>query len=359
MKKVIHTILALSAASVLWTGCSEDAAGENHGRMIDFSCTDTKSRVPETDADNMSSFRVSAVWTKSPGVYVPTFMDEQAVEKNPDNVWEYSPVCYMPSAGTVDFFAYSPADAAVSGFGFNGTPYNQVGLTYEVTTDPAAQHDFMVAATIGQTETPVPLEFRHMLSSVSVKVRNMEQAFICRVYKVELLNLFRRGTLTGVADKGLKTTEWTWSGQSGLTSYTITGSTPIDIGGNLEPIPIPGPSATPLMILPQPVGKGDKDDVVKETNIAGGEFPAWMLGMPKDVLTKFYVAVTYELFDASDSVTGHSTTVYLPLADPDDANKQFVFVPGTKYAFNIDLKFPTTRDSGATPTPRLHVVAEQ
>ncbi|MDL2320294.1 fimbrillin family protein [Alistipes sp. OttesenSCG-928-B03] len=361
MRKAIHTIFVLAAAALLWTGCDDKSVpGENRGRAIDFSCSAEKSRAQATTAENIASFRVSAVWTKAANDYAPKYMDKQAVDKI-DGIWTYSPVCYMPSYGSVDFFAYSPAEASVSDFGFGGEPYDNLSLAYDVTSDPAAQHDFMVAANLKTLRTPVQLEFQHALSSVRVTARSAVSGTTFRVYDVKLLNLNRKGVLSAQTGGDPQTTNWTWSAQSDLTTYTIAQNGPVD--ASATSVAISDPDVGPLMVLPQTVEIGNKDDVVESNEIAADQYPAWMLGLPRDVRSSFYVAATYEPVDGGGSITGIKTTVYLPLADLDDPSQPFTFEMGKRYVLHIDIEQIETRSanlslpSGAT-SARLSITTE-
>lgn len=330
----------------MWTGCSnyvEYVPDEPAGRAIGFSCGTVKSRAQEIDnSDDMTSFRVSAVWAKAAGGYMDDFMDRRPVQRI-DGIWKYSPVLYMPTdGGTVDFFAYSPADATVGDFNISGENHDMVSITYSVTTDPASQHDFMVAEALGVNTPSVSLDFRHVLSSVRVGVRStLPEAYTFQVYEVKLLNLNRRGVLTGItSDSPGKTTSWTWNGWSEPTAYTIAQKGPVKVSFSAsgEYTPVSDPDAGPLMILPQTVSKGNKNDVVSKDDIKNGEFPSWMLGLPKDVGTSFYIAITYEIFDSLGSQTGYRRTGYFPIADPGNPDSpSFTFGMGEKYVLHISL----------------------
>lgn len=321
-------IFAFVATAVLCAGCSdgmEPEGGESPGRAIGFSCATVESRAQETGAGNMASFRVSAVWKRGANDYVPYYMDEQLVKKDDYGVWTYSPVCYMPSRGAVNFFAYSPADALVSDFSIGSASYDRVSLTYDVTTDIQRQQDFMVAEAFDQTASSISLDFRHVLASVRVEALNvLGEAYVCRVREVKLLNLFRQGTLNGVAmdaGDGLKVMNWYWDVDSYVpkATYTIALDGYVDIPGDGTYYPVSDPAAGPLMVLPQTA------ELSNETN-------------PDMFGTASFVAVTYDIFDNTDlTLIEEGRTLYMPLADPDVPGSGFRFRMGERYVLRLVL----------------------
>ncbi|MDL2251446.1 fimbrillin family protein [Odoribacter sp. OttesenSCG-928-J03] len=256
MRRKINTIFTLIVALVLWTGCHNEflgSADENSGRAINFSCTTVSSRAKETNIENMASFRISAGWNKSENEYVYGYMDEQLVKKDANNDWVYSPVRDMPSYGTIDFFAYSPANASVSDFSINETTHDQISLTYDVTNDLEIQQDFMVASAIGIDSPTVPLNFRHALSSIKVKLKSATDGNICLIKEIKLLNFYRRGVLTGTISGNQ--TVWAWSNQNTMTTYTISLKEDPYVADAYEDVS--DPTIGPLMILPQScIGNG-------------------------------------------------------------------------------------------------------
>lgn len=205
-------IFALAAAAVLWAGCSDKADSEdNRQNAIGFSCNTAKSRVTETTTATISSFRVSAVWARNNGTYIDDFMAEQLVKKESGS-WVYSPVQYMPTDGSkIDFFAYSPANATISDFAIGGTNHDEVTLTYDVTTDLAAQQDFMVASALEKTSSPIELQFEHALSSVRIEAKCAERYAYCNLRSIKWMELPREGILTGTCSGTPKQMTWEWS----------------------------------------------------------------------------------------------------------------------------------------------------
>ncbi|MDH6304946.1 hypothetical protein M2459_001683 [Parabacteroides sp. PF5-5] len=306
MKKRIHILLAIVVSATLWTGCTNDMEDNiPSGQAISFSCDAMQTRAQETTASNIATFRVSAVWAKAPGNYVADFMDRQSVEKNAGGAWVYSPILYMPSYGTVNFFAYSPANASVNDFQIGGA-YDRVRIDYDVTTDLMTQHDFMVAKAPQQTTVPIRLEFQHVLSSVNVEARNSNSpGYIFRIREVTLLNLCRQGILIGST-----TEDWMWEAQRTRTNYAIALNSSVDIPFGSSFTAVSNPAVGPLMVLPQ-------------------------------TGTDFKVAITYDVLEnsAEEKVVAKGLTKETPIHHPNDASADFTFEMGQKYTFRINLEY--------------------
>ncbi|MDH6535549.1 hypothetical protein D0T51_10580 [Parabacteroides sp. 52] len=321
MKKRIHTILIFLAAVALCTGCSNEIESDipGSGQAIDFACGILQSRAEETTFETIESFRVSAVWVKN-GSEQLTLMDGQFVEKR-ENQWTYSPVMYMPTYGTVDFFAYSPAQTSVSNFKIDENNNNEVSFTYKVNTDPFKQHDFMVAEAVGQTSTPVRLDFQHMLSSVKVEAQSTSADYSFLVWKVALTDIYSEGILTGTTSGNPKNTVWTWGSLSDSDEeyvvYESSGS-PILIGPT--PTPVSDPRLGSFMLLPQTL-TGD-------------------------------VKVTYSTVNNSTGVVESSTNeLTFSLGDTQlDRNR--------KYTFCLQLSHGGTRSSIPASSASLEVITE-
>lgn len=324
MSKKIHTILALAAAAVLWTGCDDGVElADTHRTAISFACDTEKTRVQETTVVNLMSFRVSAVLNRTAmgWGYNDKFMDGQAVEKDANENWIYSPVCYMPTDGsTVDFFAYAPANAAVSGFSVDGDNHDQVSFSYDVTTDAGAQYDFMVADALGKTASPILLEFKHVLASVKVEAKN-SSPYTLRVREVKLLNICRKGVLRShTSDAGSRTTSWAWDELTDPSTYTVAQDGVVVLEVSDAYVPVSDDVAGPLMILPQTVERGGA--VIN----------------PDDIGTAAYVVATFDVFDGSDPVERNAVS-YIPITNPDVPGDRLTFEIGQKYVLRIELEY--------------------
>ncbi|MDH6392052.1 hypothetical protein M2480_003058 [Parabacteroides sp. PFB2-12] len=224
MRRTAYILFALTA--LLWTGCNEytdPLPGDTAGRAIAFSCVEAGTRAEETTEETLRMFRVSARWNKPTGEAVNDYMDNQLVEKRAGE-WIYSPVCYMPSQGTVDFFAYSPVDDP----GLDDCMFSDelVLLQYTIPTHPAKQKDFVIALTLGQTSPTIPLTFIHTLASVRVEVKSSGNPI--SIEKIVLSGLSNAGTLTCEFDSK-KAIPWSWSVDNTSSDYTLFDGKPITV----------------------------------------------------------------------------------------------------------------------------------
>ncbi|MDH6357860.1 fimbrillin family protein [Parabacteroides sp. PF5-9] len=319
MKRSIYTILIFLTTTLLWTACSDhtdiDLPVE---RQISFACDAIASRVQETTGGTIATFRVSSGWTRPSGDWV-SLMDGQYVEKRGIN-WYYSPASVMPASGTVDFFAYSPANASIIDYNHYGPLRDQVELIYDVTNDPLIQHDFMVAEALEQTESTISLNFQHMLSSVTVEAKSIISGYVFRIHEVKFYELKRRGVLSGTTSSSPKTTTWWWNGQSGIADYTVYQKGAVDVADTYKPIT--DAAVGPLMVLPQ------------------------------SELGDSFVFLDLELFDTSGNLINSRGIIAIPYTKD--------FEMGKKYTFRIQLSPDLLRSSGEHPgfSATLEVIAE-
>lgn len=251
VKAHIAGISFLLTLSLLWWSCGRDESdgpGAAEGEAIVFSCRQEMSRAAEITDQTLAMFRVSAVWNK-PGGGFDEFMDNRLVEKS-DGKWVYSPVCYMPSQGTVDFFAYGPVDdQGVEDQMF--TDHHTYLLHYKTTATLARQRDLVVALAPGQTSSSVTLDFLHALASVRVEAKCSGAPIA--INEIRLVGVKSEGWLT--ADFSGPETQWQWEATNGTeVSYTLFSGKPIEIT-SADYTPIVDPNVEgPLMIIPQSGG---------------------------------------------------------------------------------------------------------
>lgn len=317
MKKRIHTILILIAAVILWTGCTNEIETDipSSGQVIDFSCDALQSRAQETTSGTIESFRVTAIWAKNASEQ-PPLMNGQFVEKR-DGYWTYSPVLYMPGYGTVDFFAYSPANASVSGL--SGVGSSTISLEYDVTTDPLRQQDLMIADALEQTSSPISLNFQHMLSSVKVEAQSISAGYSFLIHKVQLLDICRQGTLVGTTSGSPKNTTWDWTAQSYEADYTVYQNGYIK--ATTTATPITDTTVGPLMLLPQ-------------------------------YLFEKYLYVKYDVINSTGNI---ESTEHVD-AFPFTLNLE----KGRRYTLRLQLSHGTggTRSSGSSSSSKLEIIHE-
>lgn len=139
--------------------------------------------TPTTDA-TFSSFQVFAFYHKDNTVTTPTIFFKEIASKNTNDRWSTNTLYYWPTTegSTLSFFAVSPE--------INADSENLNGLRFATAEDPAAvdqavisylapatvenQPDLMVAShdkiNNKDTNQPVPMAFRHILSQVRFRV---------------------------------------------------------------------------------------------------------------------------------------------------------------------------------------------
>jgi hypothetical protein len=359
MKRVLSCFLLLlvscSHDSLLEPAETEIAKGD-----IDFRIATLRTKALEITDANIPDFSVSAIWKRQVNDHVTNFMSETEVSKN-GNKWEYSPLRYWPGVGSIDFYAYSPAKAIgidswqVISDAANDT--TAARLIYSVSTDQKKQEDFLVASAFDKTANPVEIVFEHALAQVEFKARSGAPGVIFRVRRIEMINLDRKGTLS------LKTssTSACWSDNTELSekdeTYAVYLPRPIDFiyeqGSTAEdyaPV-VQDDLIGNLMILPQKVTIGSEipfrlPDVGTFYN--GIKVSPGMVGQPKDLTARFYIAVTFDAvanYGLGDITLHANSTVYFPLfvigdaADPIAAVNAgpFEFVMGKKYTFLLEL----------------------
>lgn len=103
--------------------------------------------------DGNDSYRVYAAWSGGTG----WFINDQVSASDVPSGGPY----YWPASGSVDFYAWAPADVAATG------AYPALSIAYEVPAN--ANKDFTIAAPqLGLTSGTVGLAFSHMLAKITV-----------------------------------------------------------------------------------------------------------------------------------------------------------------------------------------------
>ena len=155
-----------------------------------------KTRAAEkTEGNFYTSFGVHAYAYKgnsweSKSEVKPYFLGEEVKESN--NVWKTEPLRYWPGEQyRMHFFAYAPYNMGILDINDDNTPM----LYYDVPEDVKEQEDLVVATAdvVGNYNQSVPLEFKHILTAVKVKVA---QGISGEVTKVALKNIAGSGSYT-------------------------------------------------------------------------------------------------------------------------------------------------------------------
>jgi len=180
--RIIRIAATLAGCILLSAGCSLKSQLDTDGTAIRFTAGSVLLRDDATKGGELKTgtefakgdkFRVWA-WHSAVQQHL-TFGTDQLVTLQDDGTWDYAPHLFWNwQEGTdyYDFLAVYPGD---QGFTHPAPDPNSPTLTANVTYNAVnAQYDLMAAGR-RRTEhitTIVPLEFQHMLSAVSVKVKN-------------------------------------------------------------------------------------------------------------------------------------------------------------------------------------------
>ena len=148
--------------------------------------------TPVAEGNFYDAFHVLAYWKKNGQLVQEKFyMDEDVSEKG-NNLWSATNTYYWPGDGhSLQFYAWAPVNA------FTATPKipTETTLKYTVPLDVAFQNDLLVTTTgelngNGNSNTVVPLTFRHICTAVRFETGSQMQA----------------GTISSVTLKGIKKT---------------------------------------------------------------------------------------------------------------------------------------------------------
>ena len=237
--------------------------------------------------ETYGSFRVQAHCTDA-GVPVGVFYMDDVADNLNAGVWSTRNVYYWPGADrTLRFFAWAPVDAAFTSV--PESPENTV-LGYKVPEAVADQKDVVVAVTSdipGNSNTEVPLVFRH----------------ICSAIRFEFGSEMQPGTIKSVALKNVKyagsydMASDTWTLNDGVASFKQVLEL-VTIGNEADSDSLTTSDGT-FMMIPQILPDGAEvevvfvDDVTGKTremtvSIAGSRWPQGMTVTYKLSITPEY-----------------------------------------------------------------------
>jgi hypothetical protein len=178
-------------------------------------------RAPENTYATIPDFVLNGIYKEvAPGTYWSRIFNEQYIYKPESGfIWDYQPKKYWPPSGEIDFYAYAPAGVKnlVTGLNNNGDNKNAPVLEYTMpykereepppgTGEPPSplivsdkQEDLLVAVQhrTSPQSVPVPINFRHAFSRVTVKAKTDRDYsnYIIKVTRVDLRNLNTTGKL--------------------------------------------------------------------------------------------------------------------------------------------------------------------
>ncbi len=231
--------------------------------------------IPVTESNFHNSFHVLAHRTTNGTLAERLFMDVDAT-KDGSGIWNTSTTYYWPGAEhSLKFYAWAPADV------FTSVPTTSAStmLGYTVPDKVAGQKDLVVAVTgdvSGNSNSAVPLTFKHVCTAVSFQVGSRMQPGIIK--SVALKGVKSVGTYDMASET------WTLDGTTADFSQVIS----VSLTGNETEGTQITPAGRTFMMLPQVLPAGAKmvvefessvtgETLQLEASIAGGE---WKMGIP-------------------------------------------------------------------------------
>lgn len=230
-----------------------------------------ESRGAVITQDQLASFNVWATLNKAENVgggAIEYFSNVEYTKGNEGVFSSSGKVYYWPGEGpTIDFVAVGNAPES----GFTAKMANNVVTSFEYTVDQDAtkQNDIVLAKApniAGNNDESVPLDFKHILSAVNVKVGSQMTA----------------GTINSITFKNIKSKgnydvdNGTWGSVDEPKDYTITfanGSSNYTTDGKAEGTLINGDNAT-LMMIPQTlanISDTEKVEIIVNFSYASGQ----------------------------------------------------------------------------------------
>lgn len=389
MKKL--AIMAAVGISALTACTNEDSipgVGENGKEVAFRTVTDKGTRAAVTDATNMLSFTVTGWWDQdgsksygntATGSYLFDAKDITRGEAGTTD-WDYTPKRYWPIAGTVDFFAYSPASSKNLIKGMKGlvkaTP--EIKYTVPAVGENEAQEDFLIATLLDKKSGKVTLNFQHALSRVKFEAKKAVNDIEYLIDGIELVKLNSTAEIDITALNGSSESVFPstggftyvpatplvmWKNHATLADYKVDFSTsPVAVKYNDYTSVIGVTNG--LMVMPQATTLGEvysKTDI-EDKGITFAEVATPVTGKENC----FYIKVSYKAFQGTgDEIfyyAGSATSskeMYLPVKDPLDVGKGLTFEIGRQYTFRLTFgdsssgtgEFGDAIDFGVTVAP--------
>lgn len=252
--------------------------------------------TPVSEGNFYDAFHVLAYWKKDGQLIQEQFYMDENVFDNGSNRWSSTNTYYWPGDGhSLQFYAWAPVDA------FTDTPQipTETKLEYTVPSDVSGQNDLVVTTTdelAGNSNTVVPLTFRHICTAVRFETGSQMQA----------------GTISSVTLKGIKKTGTydmatdTWALTEATADFTQElnhATTGTETAGSK----VTSAEQT-FMMLPQTLSDGATVEVVFVDRTTGTErtLSASIAGMkwPQGTTVTYRISITPEYeFNLSDERT--------------------------------------------------------
>ena len=188
--------LAVALSAVALVACNNEEVLEvNQGRGISFQvATEASTRATATTTTSIDNFKVWG-FTESNEILMPGI----DVTGNNTDGWTYGDAIFWPNAGTVDFYAMTPTECGGTVSVAPGTG-KQTITNFKVNTDVTKQVDLLYALNTDEKKedhkegaTPVKLNFRHALSQIVFKAKNINEHLSVDIKGVRVAKVFTGG----------------------------------------------------------------------------------------------------------------------------------------------------------------------
>lgn len=192
MKRIFY-ILLLSAFAI--SSCNNDSVVDVASKKMEFNVviqnlkrgSIAETRATTLDAGSFDKFKMVAM--KGNQVYIPN--TKAAVRRVENNIskWAFPDTLFFwpQDNSELKFYAYAPDSTRVSAD-------NPGNFDFSVKSEAAEQADLVVAYNkSSQSASPLSLYFKHALSQIIVKARNLSKDYTVEVMGVKIVNLKSKG----------------------------------------------------------------------------------------------------------------------------------------------------------------------
>lgn len=217
----------------------------------------SRAAVSTLDGLKDTGFKLNATVTETATGKKHLYMKDTDVNyTGPD--WTYSPIRYWPDITryTTKFYAFRPGD-------FDSANYEEDSmlptLKYTVPVDPTKQRDIITAYNDQNDLKTVELNFKHRMTSVRIKTRNIDRPII----RIEFTGIYDNGTfdLNSMEWKDVKFSE---TNPNGEFKYRFVGSQLLgESSGSETFVPDEDGSEYYFMMLPQNLAAAGRNARVK------------------------------------------------------------------------------------------------
>lgn len=190
MKKYLVFLAAISAAVVVSCNKNEQVSVSQDGAITFRSSFAAQTKASETTNTNIGSFNVTAIGNGE------SYFTDLAVAVDGTGACTTSKTYYWPSYA-LSFYAYANLCGGTAAIDNSAKKINSVTPASEA----ASQQDFVIAYNTGTkaaNETSgVALNFRHALSQIVIKAKNMSTSgIVIKVKGVKITNILNSGNFT-------------------------------------------------------------------------------------------------------------------------------------------------------------------